>query len=67
MSMTKCAICDTVYDTDFEMETDELGDCICDECFEENAEQCDCCGEDKVCRNTTYQGGDITVCHECSD
>jgi hypothetical protein len=35
MSICKCAICDKIYDTDFQMEVDEDGDCICDNCYEE--------------------------------
>lgn len=35
MSMASCKICGDIYDTDFQMEVDENGDCICDRCFEE--------------------------------
>ena len=30
MSMIKCKMCDIIYDTDYQMETDPDGDCICD-------------------------------------
>ena len=34
MSICSCADCGDVYDTDFEMEVNEKGECICDRCFE---------------------------------
>jgi hypothetical protein len=34
MSMIACKKCGDVYDTDFEMETDSKGDCICDRCYD---------------------------------
>lgn len=34
MSMCSCAKCGDVYDTDFQMEVDEGGNCICDRCVE---------------------------------
>ena len=39
MSICKCAICDKIYDTDFEMEVDKEGNCICDNCAEEEHQQ----------------------------
>lgn len=33
MSMCACTKCGDVYDTDFQMEVDDNGDCICDRCF----------------------------------
>lgn len=33
MSMMKCGLCDKIYDTDFEMEVDINGNCICDNCY----------------------------------
>ncbi len=33
MSMHRCK-CGKIYDTDFQMEVDENGDCICDACYE---------------------------------
>jgi len=35
MSMNSCFICGKVYDTDFEMEADNEGNMICDNCFGE--------------------------------
>lgn len=35
MSICKCAICNDIYDTDFQMEVDEKGNCICDRCAEQ--------------------------------
>lgn len=67
MSMYKCAICEDIYDTDFQMEFDEIGNCICDKCFNENAAECDCCGKYKFCRDTVWNGMDTNVCHDCSD
>ena len=67
MSMARCAICEKIYDTDFQMEVDEMGNCICDNCFEEKAQECDCCGEDKVCSHPFVEGiGDTTICYDCS-
>ena len=66
MSITKCAICEDIYDTDFQMEVDEIGNCICDRCFEDRAQECDCCREDKVCRLVVYNGMDTVVCYDCS-
>ena len=34
MSMVKCS-CDKIFDTDFEMNTDERGECCCDSCYRE--------------------------------
>ena len=34
MSMAKCK-CDKIIDTDEEIETDEKGNCCCDNCFRE--------------------------------
>ena len=34
MSMIMCINCDKIYDTDFQLEVDEDGDCICDACYE---------------------------------
>ena len=68
MSMAKCRICEDIYDTDFQMEVDENGDCICDRCFEDKAVQCDCCGEDKVCRVIQHESnGETVVCYDCSN
>lgn len=33
MSMNKCPLCDKIYDTDYQMEVDANGDCICDDCY----------------------------------
>jgi hypothetical protein len=35
MSMISCYECGKVYDTDFEMEVDQFGNCICNKCYEE--------------------------------
>ena len=35
MSMDNCSRCGEVYDTDVQMETDDVGNIICDRCFEE--------------------------------
>jgi len=35
MSMCSCAGCGDIYDTDFQMEVDAEGNCICDRCREE--------------------------------
>jgi len=67
MSISKCCICGEMYDTDEELEVNELGDCICDNCAEEHSSQCDCCGEDRVCRCFFSESqGETNVCHECS-
>ncbi len=34
MSMAKCK-CGVIFDTDIHLETDESGNCCCDNCFEE--------------------------------
>ena len=34
MSMARCK-CEKIYDTDYEMEVDKDGNCICDSCAEE--------------------------------
>ena len=34
MSMARCK-CDKIFDTDEEIETDEKGNCCCDNCFSE--------------------------------
>jgi len=34
MSISKCERCHEVYETDYEMEVNENGDCICDVCYE---------------------------------
>ena len=34
MSMISCKKCGDIYDTDFQMEVDKDGDCICDRCYE---------------------------------
>jgi len=34
MSMATCKKCGDVYDTDFQMEVDRDGNCICDLCYE---------------------------------
>ena len=39
MSMNRCPICETIYDTDFQMEVDKEGNCICDNCFYEKEEE----------------------------
>lgn len=50
MSMSACAKCGDVYDTDFQMEVDEAGNCICDKCFEkatfDNSDDCQILGRD---------------------
>jgi hypothetical protein len=33
--MSACKICGKVYDTDYQLEVDENGDCICDDCYDE--------------------------------
>ena len=66
MSMCQCSECGETMDSDFQLEVNELKDCICDNCFEEKAQECDCCGEDGVLRHTTYNGMDTSVCYTCS-
>ena len=34
MSLCKCAECEKIYDTDYQMEVNKDGNCICDECAE---------------------------------
>jgi len=34
MSMASCANCGDIYDTDFQLEVDQNGNCICDRCWE---------------------------------
>ena len=66
MSVTDCSNCGDIYDTDFELQVNELGDCICDSCWEEKCSECDCCGEEQVCRQVVYMGIDTNVCYHCS-
>lgn len=40
MSMHRCK-CGKIYDTDFQMEVDENGDCICDECYQSRPLKCE--------------------------
>ena len=41
--MGTCAKCGEIYDTDFQLESDNKGDCICDNCFKDIS--CQDCGE----------------------
>jgi len=34
MRLSKCERCSEIYNTDYEMEVNENGDCICDVCYE---------------------------------
>jgi len=38
--MMRCK-CGKIYDTDFQMEVDENGDCICDECYQSRPLKCE--------------------------
>ena len=67
MSMTRCTSCEEIYDTDFQLNIDEQGDCICDNCWEEKATECDCCGEEQVCRVVFVNGLETNACYECSN
>lgn len=35
MSIAICPLCEKLFDTDFELEIDGDGNCICDECAQE--------------------------------
>lgn len=39
MSMTNCPECGVIFDTDFELECNEDGECICDDCSFEREER----------------------------
>lgn len=39
MSLISCELCGELFDTDFEMETDGHGNCICDRCAEQFREK----------------------------
>lgn len=34
MSMAVCPICEKLFDTDYELNVDNNGDCVCDDCYE---------------------------------
>jgi len=44
MSIATCANCGDVFDTDFQMNTNNKGECICDDCYEDYC--CENCGEE---------------------
>ena len=44
MSIYSCANCGDIYDTDFQMEINKKGDCICDRCWETGEKKCLRCG-----------------------
>jgi len=35
MSISSCVNCGDIYDTDFQMEVNKKGDCVCDNCSTE--------------------------------
>lgn len=42
--MHRCK-CGKIYDTDFQMEVDQNGDCICDECYQSRPLKCEVTNE----------------------
>lgn len=65
--MNKCPICNKIYDTDFQMEVDEEGNCICNDCFE-CITCCDCnkyLDEDRRMKNLDDMETSHGICFDC--